>query len=94
VRIHNAHFLLKTKIMNNQKSKRAQYKELLDQYWNLKDEIMQFTDDYHDAMYYDFEGYHEYYMDGEYDYMDELRNQVEAFTLLLSALTKIKYVFS
>lgn len=76
------------------KSERVQYKELIDQYWKLKDEIIEFTDDYHDAMYWDCEGYIEDYMEGEYDTIDELRNQVEAFTLLLEALKKINYIYS
>lgn len=64
--------------------------EYLEKYSQLKDELLEFTEEYHDSMYFDIEGYYE---DSFVD-MVELENQVKAFEMLLEALKKIKYTYA
>jgi hypothetical protein len=80
--------------MKTMKSTRVQYLELLVAYNDLRDEIQDHTEEYHDSMYWDYSGYVDRYAEGDYDEIDDLRNQVEAFELMLKALCKIKYIFS
>lgn len=64
--------------------------EYLEKYSQLKDELLEFTEEYHDSMHFDIEGYYE---DSFVD-MVELENQVKAFEMLLEALKKIKYTYA
>jgi antirestriction protein len=64
--------------------------EYLEKYSQLKDELLELTEEYHDSMHFDIEGYYE---DSFVD-MVELENQVKAFEMLLEALKKIKYTYA
>jgi hypothetical protein len=79
--------------MKTIKSTRVQYLELLVAYYDLRSEILDHTEEYHDSMYCDYSGYADQYAAGDYDEIDDLRNQVEAFELMLKALCKINYKF-
>ncbi len=77
--------------MKNQefKSTRVQYRELLDRYIAINDELMEYTDHYHDNLYFDIEGYWSYFLEGDYENIEELREQVAACELLLEANKKL-----
>ena len=79
--------------MNNpeMKSTRAQFRELCEQYDKIKDELLEYTEYYHDGMYFDLEGYYMLLAEGEYDEIETLRNQVDACRLLLEANKKLDY---
>jgi hypothetical protein len=64
--------------------------EYLEKYSQLKDELLEFTEEYHDAMYFDIEGYY----DDSFVDMVALENQVKAFENLLEALKKINYTYA
>ena len=66
-------------------------KKLLRRYDEIKDELREFTDDFHDAMMYDIEGYYSEQLDDE-DKVD-LANQVEAFENILKGYKALKYKF-
>lgn len=73
--------------------------ELIDIYFNIKDELLDHTDEYHDDMYWDIQGYYEELeiLENEEDeayYVGLIKQQVEAFTDLKTALDQINYVFS
>ena len=78
--------------------------ELLTKYDDLKDELLDYTDELHDSMLYDIQGYREEvyeYAIGEevYEYAigeDELatlKKQVKAFELILKGYKGIKYIY-
>jgi uncharacterized coiled-coil DUF342 family protein len=69
------------------------YYSKLSEYMELKDELLEFTDVYHDAMYYDIEGYHSEQEDFEELYND-LLIQVDAVKMLLDAHKNLSYTFS
>jgi hypothetical protein len=48
---------------------------------------------YYDAMGYDIDGYWFCVLDGDMSNIDDLRNQVEAFELILEGLSKKHYIF-
>ena len=66
-------------------------KKLLRRYDDIKDELMEFTDDFHDAMMYDIEGYYSEQLDDD-DKADLVR-QVEAFENILKGYKALKYKF-
>ena len=67
--------------------------ELLQRYSYLKDALLDHTGTFHDGMLFDIDGYWEsYYMD-DFDDLPTLRDQVDAFELILIGLQKVKYVF-
>ena len=69
--------------------------ELLTKYDNLKDELLDYTDELHDSMLYDIQGYREeIYEDaiGE-DELASLKKQVKAFELILKGYKGIKYIY-
>jgi hypothetical protein len=69
--------------------------ELLTKYDDLKDELLDYTDEFHDSMLYDIQGYREeVYEDaiGE-DELVTLKKQVKAFELILKGYKGIKYIY-
>jgi len=70
---------------------KEQFKTLLRRYSEIKDELLEFTEEYHDAMLFDIEGYWE---TNDILDMHDLNNQVEAFELMLLAFKKINYIYS
>jgi len=66
-------------------------KKLLRRYNEITDELMDYTDDFHDAMMYDIEGYCSEQLDDE-DKAD-LAKQVEAFENILKGYKALKYKF-
>ena len=72
--------------------------ELIDIYFTIKDELLDHTDEYHDNMYWDIQGYCEELemLENEEDeayYVGLIKQQVKAFTDLKTALDQINYVF-
>jgi|TARA_Y100000033_G_scaffold50920_1_gene62836 hypothetical protein len=66
-------------------------RKALERYRELKNELLEFTSEFHDAMYYDISGYE--YEELDEDCLNDLRNQIEAFESILSGLKKIKYIY-
>ena len=66
-------------------------KKLLRRYYEIKDELMEFTDDFHDAMMYDIEGYYSEQLDD--DDKADLAKQVEAFENILKGYKALNYKF-
>jgi hypothetical protein len=64
--------------------------KLLEKYSQLKDELLEFTEEYHDSMYFDIDGYY----DDSFVDMVVLENQVKAFQMLLDALKQINYTYA
>lgn len=63
------------------------YKDLIREYQTLKDELLEYTEEYHDGMYYDLEGYKESLY--SYDiYIDNLEAIVCEFKNLIDAYRK------
>ncbi len=71
--------------------------KLLEEYFDLKDMLLDYTDEFHDAMFYDIQGYYE-----EIDFSDEedceyyakvLTKQVNAFKSILEGYKQIDYTF-
>lgn len=75
------------------KSARHEMQELLMEYNKIKDELLDYTDAYHDAMYFDIDGYLDQIAQGEYDDLEALRCQIVAVRLLLKAHKNLKYIF-
>lgn len=72
--------------------------ELIDIYTTIKDELLDHTDEYHDNMYWDIQGYCEEWEnledeEGEAYYVGLIKQQVKVFTDLKNALDQINYVF-
>ncbi len=66
-------------------------KNPIHRYIELKDELMEFTDKFHDDMMYDIEGYCSEQLDDE-DKAD-LVKQVESFESILKGFKALKYKF-
>ena len=69
--------------------------ELLSKYDDLKDELLDYTDELHDSMLYDIQGYREeIYEDGiGEDEVATLKKQVKAFEMILKGYKGIKYIY-
>lgn len=76
------------------KSARHEMQDLISEYNQIKDELLDYTEAYHDAMYFDIDGYLEQSAQGDYSDLEALRCQIVAVRLLLKAHKNIKYVFS
>jgi hypothetical protein len=74
------------------KAIKKEFSTLLNRYDVLRDELMDYTMTYFDAMGYDIMGYAVNSKDAII-YIDDLRNQVEAFELILEGLSKKNYIF-
>jgi len=66
-------------------------KKLLRRYDEIKDELMDFTDEFHDDMMYDIEGYYSEQLDD--DDKADLAKQVEAFENILKGYKALNYKF-
>ncbi|MHA2218075.1 MAG: hypothetical protein ACXACY_19240 [Candidatus Hodarchaeales archaeon] len=69
------------------------YTKLLKEYSKLKDEILEHTNEFYDAMLYDIEGFNSISEDEILIFTDDLENQVKAFKSILKGLKKISYTF-
>ena len=71
--------------------------KLLEEYFDLKDMLLDYTDEFYDAMLYDIEGYYEkVYFSDEEDreyYAKVLTKQVNAFKSILEGYKQIDYTF-
>ena len=65
--------------------------KLLDRYFELKDDLLEFTDEFHDSMFYDIEGYSCEGLEA-YD-IEDLETQVKAFEMILEGYKNINYIF-
>ena len=65
-------------------------KKLLRRYDEIKDELMDYTDDFHDDMMYDIQGYCSLLDDED---KADLAKQVEAFENILKGYKALKYKF-
>ena len=86
---------MNTKFENKMKTIEEQVLELLTKYYDLKDELLDYTDELHDSMLCDIQGYREeVYEDviGE-DELATLKKQVKAFELILKGYKGIKYIY-
>jgi len=66
-------------------------KNPIQRYAELKDELMEFTDEFHDDMMYDIGGYCSEQLDD--DDKADLVKQVEAFENILKGYKALKYKF-
>jgi hypothetical protein len=67
--------------------------ELLTRYRQVKDDLLDVTEDYHDAMLFDIEGY-EYAHGLDSEELQELENRIVNFEQLLECLKKIEYTYA
>jgi len=65
--------------------------KLLDRYFEVKDDLLEFTEEFHDSMLYDIEGYSCEGL-GAYD-IEDLETQVKAFEMILKGYKNINYIF-
>ena len=70
-----------------------EYKKLIIRYSDIKDKLDDYTKKYYDAMHYDIQGYIHYYDEADYRYVDDLKEQVAAFELILKGYKKLNYKF-
>lgn len=66
--------------------------KLLERYRQVKDDLLELTEDYHDAMLFDIEGY-EYARGLDAEELQELEDRVVNFEKLLECLKKIEYTY-
>lgn len=71
-----------------------EYRDLIHEYESIKEELIEYTEEFHDAMLFDIEGYVDRFYDKDYSDIDDLRNQIKSFRLILEGLKTMKYVFS
>ena len=69
----------------------APRREALKRYSAIKDELMEYTDRFHDSMLYDIEGYNSEESDA--DDIKDLIAQVDAFESILKGMKGLKYKF-
>lgn len=67
--------------------------ELLARYSKVKDDLLDFTEEHHDAMLFDIEGY-EYTRNLDAEELQELEDRVKNFEQLLECLKKIDYTYA
>jgi len=75
--------------------------ELIEKYIEIKDDLVEYTDEHHDAMLWDIEGYwqeaHECYADNDTEYLDvlslQLTIQVNAAKSLLKGISSLDYKY-
>jgi len=80
---------MKTKQTNIEKK----YFNSLKEYYNLANEIDNFTDNYWDMMLYDRQGYEEIFYDDSYNKQEELREMqktIKAYQHLLKSLQMVR----
>jgi len=69
------------------------YKKLIHEYISIKNDLLDYTESFHDGMSFDIEGYIKAFSNQDYDEINELENQVKSFRLILEGFKGIKYVF-
>jgi hypothetical protein len=74
------------------KAIKQEFSALLDRYRFVREGLIDYTMTYYDAMGYDIKGYAMNSKDAII-YIDDLRNQVESFELILEGLSKKHYIF-
>jgi len=63
------------------------FNSLIDTYIELKDEVINYSDEYHDMMFFDIEGYIEYYNDDKSSInLNCLLDTIKKFDILLKGL--------
>ena len=67
--------------------------KLVSEYSDLKDKLLDYTEEFHDSMLWDIEGYYESISEGQF-YTDELIKQIKAFNHLLEFYKALNYVHS
>lgn len=72
--------------------------ELIDIYFTIKDELLDHTDEYHDDMYWDIQGYYQELemlenKEDEAYYVALIKQQIYAFTDLSTRSDQINYIF-
>lgn len=70
-----------------------EYKKLIDEYYAINNELLEFTQAFYDNISYDINGYVSMYYDKEYDDIESLRNQVKSFKSILKGMKTIEYQF-
>ena len=63
--------------------------KLIIKYIDLRDELMDYTMEHFDAMSYDIDGY----LERDKINIDDLKNQVKAFKMLLKSYKLIDYIY-
>ena len=76
------------------KTKNWKSKYLIDDYFDLKDQLEDYTSEWHDAMLWDIKGYHEDFNSLTDSDIETLENQVQCFRLILQSIKKLKFVYS
>lgn len=66
--------------------------DLLKLYADLKDELLEYTHEYHDSMYWDIIGFYESLDEGDF-YIEELESQVRAVQDLINGIKNLKFTF-
>ena len=66
---------------------------LLKEYSRIKDALLDHTEHLHDSMFFDIEGYWDAVTDGDYDQLEVLEMQVNAFTMILEGYKNIYWVY-
>ena len=79
-------------------SNENKFYKLINEYGELKDELMDHEANLHDGMYWDIQGYIEYFefectREEEKDIIDDLNKQVKACRKLLKGYQELKYIF-
>ena len=70
-----------------------EYRDLIEEYSAIREELIEYTEQFYDSMMYDIEGYIDMYDNGECFEIDSLKNQVESFRLILEGMKTIEYLF-
>jgi len=73
---------------------RSKAKSLLNEYFDLKDQMEDYTSEWHDAMLWDIQGYHEDFDDLTDKDIETLKNQVKCFRSILQSIKKLEFVYS
>jgi hypothetical protein len=68
----------------------GKFKALLKRYSEIKDELLDFTEEHHDGMLFDIEGYRDTF---DIDELKTLEKQVQAFEMMLTAYKSINYIY-
>lgn len=68
--------------------------DLINEYFDLKDQLEDYTSEWHDAMLWDIQGYHEDFDDLTDKDIETLENQVQCFRTILQSIKKLEFVYS
>ena len=76
------------------KNTAKEFNQLIGKYFELKDELLEFTEEFHDNMHWDIVGYGESAQEDIDDInMKELRMQVSRFQAILDLIKNIEYTY-